>query len=85
MTKLSYFQKNWKLGIHLLFCTKRFGVNNELWFKFDSIFGVSISQLLWDSIRIWPIVRNYKLMKFRATELNFLGSKTGKMLWPRDG
>lgn len=83
--KLNYCLKNWKIGIHLLFRTKRFGVNNEWWSKFDSIFGVSIGQILWDTVRIWPIIRNYKMMKFRVIKLHFMSTATRTILWPRDG
>ncbi len=83
MTKVNYLLKNWKIGVHLLFRTKRFGVNNERWSTFDSMFGVSMSQRLWDMARIWPIVRNYKMMKLRAIQLNFVDTNICTILWPR--
>ena len=83
MTKLKYILNNWKLGVHLVFKTRRFGVNNQWWSKFDSVLGVTKKQWLWDIVRIWPIVRNYKLMKFRAIHLGFITPEEAELLWPR--
>ncbi len=55
-----YFIENWKMVIHLLFKTKRFGVNNQLWSEKDSLFGVS-----W-LIGLSQAIKNYKMMKVRA-------------------
>ncbi|MBF0234491.1 MAG: hypothetical protein HQK65_15840 [Desulfamplus sp.] len=46
--------------LHLLFRTRRFGVNNVLWARHDSLFADP-----------WPrgiarVVKNYKMMKIRA-------------------
>jgi len=64
--KIKYLLKNWKMIIHLLFYTKRFGVNNEWWNNFDSIWGWSWEKRIISIIMIKPIIRNYKMMKFRA-------------------
>ncbi len=46
--------------VHLLFKTRRFGVNNQLWTEQDSLFGTS-----W--YRGWSqAIKNYKMMKVRA-------------------
>lgn len=66
--------KDWKLGIHLIFRTKRFGVNNKWWSNFDSIFGASFIQRL-------RIVYNWKSMKFRAGKLHFLSDESYKLLF----
>ncbi len=58
---------NWKLGIHLLLRTKRFGVNNEWWSRFDSIFGYSIFKILTSIFLIYPIYNNYKMIKTRSS------------------
>ena len=58
--RVIYFIENWKMVIHLLFKTKRFGVNNQLWAERDSLFGVS-----W--LTGWSqVFKNYKMMKVRA-------------------
>ncbi|MBF0113095.1 MAG: hypothetical protein HQK74_10225 [Desulfamplus sp.] len=58
--RVIYFIENWKMVIHLLFKTKRFGVNNKLWSERDSIFGVSC-------FTGWSqAVKNYKMVKVRA-------------------
>lgn len=58
--RVIYFIENWKMVIHLIFKTKRFGVNNQLWAERDSLFGVS-----W--LTGWSqAIKNYKMMKVRA-------------------
>lgn len=58
--KIIYIYKNWKVGFHLLFRTKRFGVNNEWWSQFDSLFGAKTFK---DRI---SLRRNYMMIKLRA-------------------
>lgn len=71
--RIKYFRKNWKLGVHLIFRTKRFGVNNEWWSPYDSIFGWSWKQRIISIIEIRPFIENYKCMKLRAgTMAHFL-------------
>jgi len=71
--RIDFFKKNWKLGIHLILYTRRFGVNNEWWNYFSStVWGNPIHKILWDIIRIYPLVRNYKSMRFRAGALHFM-------------
>lgn len=43
---LKYYKKNWKIFLHLLLRTKRFGVNNEWWNHYDSIFGLPTRLIL---------------------------------------
>ena len=64
-----YLFDHWKLGVHLLFRTKRFGVNNKWRSPFDSIFGRSFKRQLLDVITIRPIMWNYRHMKLRAGSL----------------
>ncbi|KKN07043.1 hypothetical protein LCGC14_1071220 [marine sediment metagenome] len=70
--RIKFFLKNWKLGIHLLFRTKRFGVNNRRWSNFDSIFGWSHIKKVKSILIIMPIICNYKCMKFRAGACHFM-------------
>ena len=58
--------RNWKLIIHLLLGTKRFGVNNQWSSNFDSLFARS------KRLTIGLIVRNYQMAKLRATACGFL-------------
>jgi len=60
--------KNWKLIVHLLLNTKRFGVNNQRKSNFDSNF-------LGEKRGIRHIIRNYKGAKYRAIYLGFLSPK----------
>lgn len=82
-TRLKYFRKNWKLGVHLLFRTKRFGVNNEAWpiGKGNSIFGWSNWKIFWSIIKIKPIIQNWKAMKFRAGACHFLSDESYEIVY----
>jgi len=75
--RLKYMFKHWKIGVHFIFRTKRFGVNNKWWSKFDSIFGASF----WQRLRI---INNWKMMKFRAGKLHFLGDESYRLLFERN-
>ena len=71
--RIKYFLKNWKVGVHLLFRTKRFGVNNQWWNSYDSIFGWCNKKILYSILTVKPVIRNYKGMKLRAgTMAHFL-------------
>ena len=61
--------KNWKLIVHLLLNTKRFGVNNQWKSSFDST-------LLGEKRGIRYVIRHYKSAKYRAVSLGFLSPKT---------
>lgn len=69
--RIKYLLEHWKIGVHLLFRTKRFGVNNKWWSNFDSLFGWSNRKKLQAILSIKPIIDNYKGMKFRAGALHF--------------
>jgi len=66
--RINFILKNWKLVIHLLFSTYHFGVNNQLWCEFDSMFGKSFIRRFNPS-QIWI---NYKMMEFRAVACYFV-------------
>ena len=57
---LIYFTENWKMIVHLLLKTRRFGVNNQAWYHENSIFGASPAR------GFSQILKNYKMMKIRA-------------------
>lgn len=82
--KIKFIIKYWKEGIHLLFRTKRFGVNGKWKSDFNSIFGWPTKKIIWSIITIKPIIENYKMIKFRAAVCHFLSEKTCKKLgWYR--
>ena len=81
MTKIQYVKQNWKLGIHLIFRTKRFGVNNRWWNDFDSMFGLSLYEIIFSVLKIRPLIDNYKLMKFRAENCHFLSDGSFELLF----
>lgn len=77
--RIRYFLKNWKIGVRLLFRTKRFGVNNKLWSNFDSIFGWFHKRKLKAILTIRPIINNYRRMEFRARACHFLSDDSYKL------
>ncbi len=66
--KLKYFKENWKMIIHLLFGTYKFGVNNNLWCEFPSGFGVPWRKRFIPS----KIRQRYEGMRFRAIACGFI-------------
>ena len=80
---VKYTYNNWKLMVHVLLRTKRFGVNNEWKSHFDSQFGVSTPRIIWDVITIKQIIYNYKCAKYRAS-IGFVHPDTYKLLYGED-
>lgn len=70
-TRIKYFKQHWKLGIHLVLRTKRFGVNNDLWVKFDSIFGCSFWRKL-SLLNPKKFKENLLMIHYRALICYFL-------------
>ena len=70
--RLKYYYKHWKLGVHLLFRTYKFGVNNQWWSSFESFFGLPLQ-------RRFHLIKQYKGMKFRAGKLHFLSDESYKL------
>ncbi len=80
--RIKYIYKHWKIGFHLIFRTKRFGVNNGWWSTGDSMFGWSHWKRFWATVTIRPMIENYKLMKLRAgTMAHFLTDESYKLLF----
>lgn len=78
--KLEYFFKNWRLCIHLLLKTRRFGVNGEWWSSFPSFyFGNPLWKIIINILMIYPIIYNYRAMRYRA-RLGFVHPSTLKKL-----
>ena len=80
MNRVKYFIENWKIGIHLLLRTKRFGVNNQWWSDWDSLWGNSFGKILWDIVSVKGILRNYRGMKFRAEHCHFMSDEEKVMI-----
>jgi len=77
---VNFIYKHWKEGAHLLFRTKRFGVNGEWHSDFDSIFGLPNKKIFISILKIKPIYENYKMIKFRAAGCHFLSEETNKKI-----
>ena len=69
--------QNWKLITHLLFNTYYFGVNNQWWSQWPSLFGKPIMK----RFNMYQIRNNYEEMRFRACHCYFI-SKPQK-IFPR--
>lgn len=59
---------NWKLIVHLLFGTYRFGVDNSWWSNFNSIFGKPWAERFCP-VRLW---KRYKMIRVRAVGCHFI-------------
>lgn len=77
--RVKFYAEHWKLAIHFIFGTYRFGVNDEWWSRFPSIFGVPWYQ------KINPLKMRdcWQGMVFRIFACKFLSEKTATMAFPR--
>jgi hypothetical protein len=67
MKRFRFFYSNWKFGVHLLFHTRHFGVNNEWWCRSsDMLLGWPLWRIIFAIITIKPLVTNWRMMKYRA-------------------
>ena len=71
---------NWKLAIHLVFRTKRFGVNNEWWSEWDSVFGRSWAWRLRAVLTVKPLLNEINMALFRVYACHFLAGGRGEKL-----
>ncbi len=83
--RIKYYLKHWKVGVHLMFRTKRFGVNNQWWNNYDSMWGYSNIRKLFHILNIKQFIKNYKHMKLRAgTMCHFLTDEDYKDCFGED-
>jgi len=82
--KLRYIKNHWKLGFHLIFHTRHFGVNNRWWdlpWPGSTIFGWP----WWKRLTLlWPpnLIRSVKLVKWRmAPGIAFVPEAEYKLCW----
>ena len=76
-----FILQNWKLIVHLLWKTNTFGVNNRWSVNFYSIMGGwSVGNRVINTLKVKPIITNYKQAKWRATACGFLTRAECKML-----
>jgi len=77
---LRYYSKNWKLFIHLLLRSKRFGVNNKWWNEFDSLFGLPTWKIMIRIITIRPLITEWTKIKFRVVACHFMTDEEKKII-----
>ena len=78
--QFKFYFKNWKIFIHLLLRTKRFGVNNKWLEDFDSIFGLPTYKIIWRIIKIYPLFLEFDMIKFRAVGCHFMTDEEKLMM-----
>lgn len=81
--KIKYILKHWKLGYHIIVGTNQFGVNNNWWQPkgIGWMFGVPVWKQIIRMITIYPLIKSYQQMKWRAIIIGFMHPQTVKMLW----
>jgi hypothetical protein len=77
---ITYYYKNWKLFTHLLLRTKKFGVNNQWWNKYDSIFGLPTMKIIWRIITIRPLIIEWTKIKFRVVACHFISDEQKQLI-----
>jgi len=82
--RVSYLLGNWKLGIHLVFYTRKFGVNNKWKSDFDSMFSWTVKQRIISIIKVYPLIDNLRKMEFRARACHFLSDDSYFLVYGRN-
>ena len=84
--KISYLRHHWKLGVHLIFKTKRFGVNNKWWVPFDSLWGTGGPlEIILKTLLIVPLIKNYLALKKRmGYSVGFIPKKEYNLLFKKN-
>ena len=73
LKRMKWICRHWKLIVHLLLKTNRFGVNNQWASNFDSIMGGWTNwQRIFAILMVKPVWKNYQYAKLRATACGFL-------------
>jgi hypothetical protein len=79
-----FFLANWKLGVHLIFRTKHFGVNNKWWFPYVSLMGWPTWKIIWGVLTIKPVIDNLKGVHRRASTVHLLDCKSFRLMYGRE-
>ena len=66
--KINYILENWKMIVHLLFKTQRFGVNNLLWSSHPSVFGTALPLGIGRAFKKLPDDENQGLFRIHPPE-----------------
>lgn len=82
--RVRFFLANWKLGVHLIFRTKHFGVNNKWWFRYESIMGWPLWKIIWSVVTIKGLVGNLKGVQRRAETVHLLDCKSFRLMYGRE-
>lgn len=84
--KIKYLIKHLLIIIHLLFKTKKFGINNKFYnAQSSSIFGVNLWKKFINILLVYPIYINYKHMKWRmGANVGFVTKKEYFLIYGKD-
>ncbi len=80
--RIGWMLDHWRLGFHLIFRMNRFGVDNFWWNSYDSMFGYPLWRVVLRAILVYPLIREYRFVKFRATAVYMLTPEIRNILWP---
>ena len=84
MNKKRWILNHWKIGLHLILRTKRFGVDNRWWSQFDSMWGYPLWKIILRVAMIYPLIQEYRRIKARTIGVHLLSGETCQMLWGSD-
>lgn len=82
--KLVWICRHWKIVLHLLLGTHRFGVNNKWRERFSVWYGLHPLKIFWNVLRVYPIIRMYHFVKWRTIGCNTLDTETCELLFPKE-
>ncbi len=64
---MKFLIEHWKLGFHLVFRTRYFGVNNQWFSQFPSWYGLPLWKILLNTFLIVPLIKNFTQLKVRLS------------------
>jgi hypothetical protein len=64
---MSFIFSHWKLGFHLVFKTRHFGVNNLWWSSFPSLWAWPWWKRILATLTVYPLVQNFLLLRVRLS------------------
>lgn len=67
MGRLAFILRHWKLGFHLVFATRRFGVNNGWWSLWPSPWGLPLWRQVLSLLLIKPVLDRLWMMRVRMS------------------
>lgn len=76
-----FYLENWKLGVHLIFRTKHFGVDNGWWFRYESLMGWPLWKIIWSVVTIRGFLANVKGVYRRARTAHLIDDESFRLMY----